>query len=117
MKKISGLAACAARTIGEKSGGVEGVAAVMDDLQPGCLRVLVNSVGDEPRCFPVSGNDGNGLGLRALLGGDLEKARAVSRLRVGPCRMHGEITRVLELDRKSTRLNSSHQIISYAVFC
>src|SRR5258708_29274826 len=25
--------------------------------------------------------------------------------------------RDLELDRKSTRLNSSHQIISYAVFC
>src|SRR5207244_12276403 len=25
--------------------------------------------------------------------------------------------RELELDRKSTRLNSSHQIISYAVFC
>src|SRR5207244_12964523 len=25
--------------------------------------------------------------------------------------------RVLLLDRKSTRLNSSHQIISYAVFC
>src|SRR5258708_9924997 len=25
--------------------------------------------------------------------------------------------RVLILDRKSTRLNSSHQIISYAVFC
>src|SRR5258708_11928677 len=24
---------------------------------------------------------------------------------------------VLDLDRKSTRLNSSHQIISYAVFC
>src|SRR5258708_35572868 len=24
---------------------------------------------------------------------------------------------VLQLDRKSTRLNSSHQIISYAVFC
>src|SRR5258708_29547432 len=24
---------------------------------------------------------------------------------------------VVELDRKSTRLNSSHQIISYAVFC
>src|SRR5258708_30178791 len=28
----------------------------------------------------------------------------------------GEFRRVL-LDRKSTRLNSSHQIISYAVFC
>src|SRR5258708_29389568 len=26
-------------------------------------------------------------------------------------------TRELPLDRKSTRLNSSHQIISYAVFC
>src|SRR5258708_14066227 len=25
--------------------------------------------------------------------------------------------RIEELDRKSTRLNSSHQIISYAVFC
>src|SRR5258708_21699463 len=25
--------------------------------------------------------------------------------------------RAMELDRKSTRLNSSHQIISYAVFC
>src|SRR5947208_10465692 len=27
------------------------------------------------------------------------------------------VRRVLEIDRKSTRLNSSHQIISYAVFC
>src|SRR5258708_29631793 len=26
-------------------------------------------------------------------------------------------TRLLNTDRKSTRLNSSHQIISYAVFC
>src|SRR5258708_20975939 len=29
----------------------------------------------------------------------------------------GEIEQVDALDRKSTRLNSSHQIISYAVFC
>src|SRR5258708_22225296 len=29
-------------------------------------------------------------------------------------RLHSPVTR---LDRKSTRLNSSHQIISYAVFC
>src|SRR5436190_23117353 len=27
------------------------------------------------------------------------------------------ITRALALDRKSTRLNSSHTVISYAVFC
>src|ERR1022692_754017 len=30
---------------------------------------------------------------------------------------HGEETRIAELDRKSTRLNSSHLVISYAVFC
>src|SRR5262245_62569129 len=30
---------------------------------------------------------------------------------------HGEIARVLVQDRKSTRLNSSHLGISYAVFC
>src|SRR5207244_10988796 len=29
----------------------------------------------------------------------------------------GSGERVLQRDRKSTRLNSSHQIISYAVFC
>src|SRR5258708_29573932 len=31
--------------------------------------------------------------------------------------VHWRQTSVLERDRKSTRLNSSHQIISYAVFC
>src|SRR5260221_1847538 len=29
----------------------------------------------------------------------------------------GEVPRLLLLDRKSTRLNSSHTVISYAVFC
>src|SRR5258708_23860877 len=29
----------------------------------------------------------------------------------------GEVVLVQVIDRKSTRLNSSHQIISYAVFC
>src|SRR5258708_21383951 len=28
-----------------------------------------------------------------------------------------EISKLINADRKSTRLNSSHQIISYAVFC
>src|SRR5438552_5488426 len=27
------------------------------------------------------------------------------------------VARIADIDRKSTRLNSSHQIISYAVFC
>src|SRR5438552_593112 len=30
---------------------------------------------------------------------------------------HPNIAKVFDADRKSTRLNSSHQIISYAVFC
>src|SRR6185436_16850518 len=33
------------------------------------------------------------------------------------CGEHRAVRGVLEEDRKSTRLNSSHQIISYAVFC
>src|SRR5258708_32042401 len=34
-----------------------------------------------------------------------------------PCKNVGVRDCVIALDRKSTRLNSSHQIISYAVFC
>src|SRR5258708_32374100 len=34
-----------------------------------------------------------------------------------PCRVHAQRGGGLVTDRKSTRLNSSHQIISYAVFC
>src|SRR5258708_20462988 len=30
---------------------------------------------------------------------------------------HRDVTELVPEDRKSTRLNSSHQIISYAVFC
>src|SRR5690606_39701565 len=42
--------------------------------------------------------------LDAIVGGDAETGCA-------------EMTRHIELDRKSTRLNSSHVKISYAVFC
>src|SRR2546430_16211896 len=42
------------------------------------------------------------------------RARAVEMRRVLPDAVLGEIGR---LDRKSTRLNSSHSQISYAVFC
>src|SRR5215216_7271337 len=44
---------------------------------------------------------------------DLARAGYVLRVREDDHRMF----RTPELDRKSTRLNSSHQIISYAVFC
>src|SRR5256885_12880589 len=43
--------------------------------------------------------------IRAVIG--LERARAFFR----------DDGRVLAVDRKSTRLNSSHLVISYAVFC
>src|SRR5437762_9058377 len=41
--------------------------------------------------------------------GDLE--------RVAQAEIHGQIWAHLPIDRKSTRLNSSHRCISYAVFC
>src|SRR5258708_13727548 len=41
--------------------------------------------------------------------------RQLARRRVGPERC--ALPRFAGQDRKSTRLNSSHQIISYAVFC
>src|SRR5690242_21592102 len=47
--------------------------------------------------------------IRALAVGDV-RARAVAV--VAPA-----VERALQLDRKSTRLNSSHMSISYAVFC
>src|SRR5256886_10580233 len=34
-----------------------------------------------------------------------------------PCNYRGEVVRPKDGDRKSTRLNSSHSQISYAVFC
>src|SRR5258708_16643853 len=36
---------------------------------------------------------------------------------MGGVRFRARPLRIVGLDRKSTRLNSSHQIISYAVFC
>src|SRR5438034_7948503 len=44
---------------------------------------------------------------RFLLGGGAEPHE----------RLHGGVGIDVELDRKSTRLNSSHTVISYAVFC
>src|SRR5947208_13256167 len=46
-------------------------------------------------------------GTSSVLGAQPRRAPNAQR-RIGTCKV---------LDRKSTRLNSSHQIISYAVFC
>src|SRR5207244_12346563 len=49
----------------------------------------------------------------ALLAGEVESVRGP----LSPGKLAGQVTRRERPDRKSTRLNSSHQIISYAVFC
>src|SRR5207244_12071036 len=55
------------------------------------------------------------LNTRRKVPGDLVAAGGVA------CASAAEVARradvIITIDRKSTRLNSSHQIISYAVFC
>src|SRR5256885_7657406 len=51
-----------------------------------------------------------------LIPGTATKAFVVGK--TGPVTISGRVGRVIAaLDRKSTRLNSSHLVISYAVFC
>src|SRR5947208_13329343 len=50
--------------------------------------------------------------IRAQCDQWIDPGGAERRQQAGECGDHGE-----QQDRKSTRLNSSHQIISYAVFC
>src|SRR2546430_10178729 len=47
----------------------------------------------------------------------LFRSRPIRRRAGGGVRRHGEREFLLRADRKSTRLNSSHSQISYAVFC
>src|SRR5438552_7090980 len=63
---------------------------------------------------------GRGLGVpRRHRGGGLRPRHpaAPRPARTGPAGHRGGDGRGGQRDRKSTRLNSSHQIISYAVFC
>src|SRR5205085_8143652 len=62
----------------------------------------------------------NGNGGEQLMGLPLREAREVFErkyLVAQISRFGGNISRTAELDRKSTRLNSSHSQISYAVLC
>src|SRR3712207_8207167 len=45
------------------------------------------------------------------------RAAEAARRRIRPLRDGGRLRRGVQQDRKSTRLNSSHANISYAVFC
>src|SRR5260221_9678062 len=56
-------------------------------------------------------------GLRAGHGGDHDRRLLEPVLRHGDHGSSARKTGSKSLDRKSTRLNSSHTVISYAVFC
>src|SRR5258708_3448298 len=66
--------------------------------------------------------DLSGLVLQEVAGGfqlrtHPENSEYVRRLLQAKPQKAAHILRIFGVDRKSTRLNSSHQIISYAVFC
>src|SRR3989475_5607884 len=71
------------------------------------VRVLASRLGCDRRLAPPYGWLGRGPAHGGVAGGAGGDAR-------GPWPGHG---RAPEGDRKSTRLNSSHSQISYAVFC
>src|SRR5437588_3608534 len=63
-------------------------------------------------------------GAQVLVGGQGPAADGIDEVAVGcggqvipRCGQLGRLEPVLAVDRKSTRLNSSHTVISYAVFC
>src|SRR5256885_10495153 len=65
-----------------------------------------------------------GVGLAIILGGMANSAKAQSEIKIGEINSYSLLPAFTEpyrkgwqLDRKSTRLNSSHLVISYAVFC
>src|SRR5574344_2465346 len=76
------------------------------------LRVLIHILPSEPSSIlEISAHDIPSIGLIILL------CRRNRPLPIVPIHMSPRLSGVTQLDRKSTRLNSSHQIISYAVFC
>src|SRR5437660_2875279 len=55
------------------------------------------------------------VGFQSKADAEQFRAELTERMRKFHLELHPEKTRLLELDRKSTRLNSSHVAISYAV--
>src|SRR5260221_3851203 len=58
-----------------------------------------------------------GVLLRASWSEGFALASDFAKYALGAARLDPNIFRQTEVDRKSTRLNSSHTVISYAVFC
>src|SRR3712207_8644324 len=71
---------------------------------------LFRSLDESARCFEESLRISREAGDRGLEGLSLFDLGLLYNWR-------GEYEQALQLDRKSTRLNSSHANISYAVFC
>src|SRR5258708_17077236 len=80
------------------------------DLVVGQARVTALGSGRAPGELLYTLDSGDVSGLFAVHGDDEKRLFHGSGQRVGAPVAHPS-------DRKSTRLNSSHQIISYAVFC
>src|SRR2546430_9401740 len=80
---------------------------------------IITSLGLVSRTALLAGATGLvGSHVLNLLLGDPQWTRVVTVGRRTTARQHAKLEqRVLDLDRKSTRLNSSHSQISYAVFC
>src|SRR3712207_7567577 len=71
-----------------------------------------------PDALPIYQRDGGGTGLLpAAVGLDRAGTRAERRAAQHDARRHQRAVAQQGTDRKSTRLNSSHANISYAVFC
>src|ERR1035441_5909125 len=78
-----------------------------------------NRIGLERRGFETPVIEALQTSFRLLTRAKLNTSQAVERIRaeVPPCAEVDELLEFIRTDRKSTRLNSSHLGISYAVFC
>src|SRR3712207_8761775 len=70
--------------------------------------------GDGPSFLLESAEQGQRVGRWSFLG---FRPRSVIRMQDGRLTVDGRAREAADPDRKSTRLNSSHANISYAVFC
>src|SRR5688500_20094068 len=71
-----------------------------------------------PEIYTLSLHDALPISARQLGGADVGEDRGVGRLEPeGHIQPGGPAGFQRRTDRKSTRLNSSHLVISYAVFC
>src|SRR5207247_11417014 len=72
-----------------------------------------------PQAYTLSLHDALPISRRVEPGNDhpIRHDGLHSQSRYHLAAVHGEMVAGLRVDRKSTRLNSSHEWISYAVFC